>query len=188
VTNQCVALAVKMNPNYYASGVGATREAAATEALAACMKQGGNGIQCWIVQAPCSSDNPNWHSPLPLPPGGSPGMVDPTLVGIWKLTVSSGIWVWQIGADGTYTFHSEAPDNTPSHDGTFETNNGHYTLHAYTMTWDDQGTYTMQGSTAVVMTGKLGTGTWYRIAADPGYSESPSKPASEPVPGITIRR
>jgi hypothetical protein len=184
-----VSLAVKRNPNSYASGVGPTREGAAANALAACQKEGAAGIECWIEQSPCANDNPSWTPPLPLPPGGSPGTVDPGLVGLWKLNVNSGIWVWQITANGTYTFHSEAPDKTPSHNGWFATNNGHYTLTALSMNWVDQGTYTMQGSTEVVMTGKLGTGTWYRIAADPGYSGRPLVPASGPAPApITIRR
>jgi hypothetical protein len=189
VVNQCVALAIKKNPNSYAYGVGPTREGAAANALAACKKVGTGGIECWIEESPCANDDPRWTSPLPLPPGGSPGMVDPGLVGFWKLNVSSGIWVWQISTNGTYTFHSEALDKTPPHNGTFMTNNGHYTLHAASTPWDDQGTYTMQGSTAVVMTGKLGTGTWYRIAADPDYSGRPLVPASGPASApITIRR
>jgi hypothetical protein len=188
VANQCVALAIKLKPLYYASGRGATREAAAANALAACTKEGGNGIQCWIEQSPCSSDNVRWTSPLPLPPGEQQGGVDPALVGLWKLNVNSGIWVWQIAANGTYTFHSEAPDNTNPHNGWFVTNNGHYNLRALSSSWVDEGTYTMQGSTAVVVAGKLGTGTWVRIASDPGYGKSAAGPASGPAPGITIRR
>ena len=52
------------------------------------------------------------------------------------------------------------------------------------MYWDDQGTYTMQGSTAVVMSEKLGKGTWKRITVDPVYGQPGSGPASEP----SIRR
>jgi hypothetical protein len=165
--NGCVALALKTNPLYYASGIGPTREAAAANALAACTSQGGNGIECHIEESPCSSDDLRWASPLPLPPGGQPGSVDRALVGLWKLNVNSGIWVWQISANGTYTFHSEAADSTPPHNGTFTASNVYYTLHAISMTWEDQGTYKMQGSTAVSMKGKLGTGTWVRIASDP---------------------
>jgi hypothetical protein len=33
--------------------------------------------------------------------------------------------------------------------------------------WDDQGTYILQSSGVMVASGKLGTGTWYRIATDP---------------------
>ncbi len=189
VVNQCVALAVKRNPNSYADGVGSTREAAAANALAACKKEGAGSIECLIEQSPCANDDVRWPSPLPLPQTVQVGGVDPALVGLWKLNVNAGIWVWQITANGTYTFHSEAPDKTPPHNGRFMTNNGHYTLHAISMTWDDQGTYTMQGSTAVVMAGKLGTGTWVRIAADPDYSGRPLVPALGPASEpITIRR
>ena len=130
-----------------------------------------------MTLAPCGNDDVRFPSPLPLPPGGKPGSVDPALVGLWGLNVSAGIWVWQISANGTYTFHSEAPDNTPSHDGTFTANNGKYTLHAISMHWDDQGTYAMQGSTAVMMSEKLGKGSWQRITMDPVYGGSASGPA-----------
>ncbi len=163
----CEALATTMKavPNKYGGGWGSTRELAAGQALASCAKAG--GIGCVVRMTPCSSDDPRWASPLPLPSGGKPGSVDPGLVGLWKLNVGSGIWVWQISANGTYTFHSDAPDHTPSHNGTFTAGNGKYTLHAISMQWDDQGTYSLQGSAAVSMTGNLGTGTWYRITSDP---------------------
>jgi hypothetical protein len=176
VTNQCVALALKTSPVYFAYGIGTTREAAAANALATCTSQGGNGIECHIEEAPCSSDNVRWHNPLPLPPGGSPGLVDPALVGLWKLNVSNGIWVWEISVNGTYTFHSESPDNLPPNAGQFTASNGHYTLHAVTEQWDDLGTYILQSSGVMVASGKLGTGTWYRIASDPGYAEPASAP------------
>jgi hypothetical protein len=181
VMNGCVALAIpaKLTPNHYGYGSGATREGAASIALAQCIK--GGGIDCCVVATPCSSDDLRWDSPLPLPPGGQPGSVDPNLVGFWKLNVSSGIWVWQISANGTYTFHSEAPDGTPPHNGTFTVSNGHYTLHSISMQWDDEGTYTLPSSGVMVGVGKLGKGTWYRIASDPGYPDSGSGPASGPA-------
>jgi hypothetical protein len=166
----CVALATpsKVVPNHFGYGTGPTREGAAAEALAECTK--GGGIDCGLRNAACSSDDPRWASPLPLPPGGQPGSVDPALVGFLKLNVATGIWVWQISINGTYTFHSEALDNAPPHNGTFTASNGKYTLHAISTWWDDQGTYSVQGpggTLGIVMSGKLGTGTWYRIASDP---------------------
>jgi hypothetical protein len=177
VVDGCLALAAPVNfvPNLYGVGTGATREGAAAQALAECTKTG--GISCAVSLAPCGSDDVRFPSPLPLPPGGKPGSVDPAFVGLWGLNVSSGIWVWQVSANGTYTFHSEAPDNTLPHDGTFTASSGKYTLHAITTQWDDQGTYTMQGSTAVSMTGKLGTGTWMRITRDPVYAAPGAAPA-----------
>jgi len=178
--DSCMALAVTGGtaPKHYGCAAAATRDGAATQALAACAKAG--GTNCAVGLAPCGDDDVRFQSPLPMPPGGQPGSVDPAFVGLWGINVSGGIWVWQISANGTYTFHSEAPDNAPSHDGTFTASNGKYTLHAFNMYWDDQGTYTMQGSTAVLISAKLGKGTWQRIAADPVYGASGS--------GITIRR
>jgi len=178
--NGCVAVATstKLIPNYFGYSVSSTREGAGTQAVTACSNEGAGGIDCAVQESPCSSDDVRWSSPLPLPPGGKPGSVDANVVGLWKLTVNSGIWVWQVSANGTYTFHSEAPDNTLPHDGTFTASDGKYTLHSIVSNWDDQGTYTYQASTGtMVATGKLGTGTWYRIAADPGYAGTASEPA-----------
>jgi hypothetical protein len=178
--NGCVALAAAPTPvpNQFGLASYPTRDGAAANALAACTKMG--GINCVVTLAPCGSDDVRFASPLPLPPGGKPGSVDPALVGLWGLNVSNGIWVWQISVNGTYTFHSEATDGTLPHDGTFTASNGKYTLHSIVSQWDDQGTYTMQGTTAMVMAGKLGTGTWYRITRDPVYGGSASGPTSAP--------
>ncbi len=167
VMNSCVALAVPATliPNHYGYGTATTREAAATQALAECAK--GGAIGCNVRQAPCSSDDKRWGSPLPLPPGGQPGSVDPALVGLWKLNIDSGIWVWQISINGAYAIHSETADNTAASTGTFTASNGKYTMHGISAQWDDQGTYTLPSSGVMVATGKLGTGTWYRIAVDP---------------------
>jgi hypothetical protein len=176
--NGCVAVATstKLMPNYYGYSTGSTREGAAAKALAACANEGAGSINCAVQESPCSSDDVRWASPLPLPPGGKRGSVDPNLVGLWKLNVNSGIWVWQISEGGLYTFHSEAPDNVLPHNGAFAASKGHYTLHSIVSPWNDQGTYTYNASAgAIVMTGKLGTGTWYRIAADRGYGGPASR-------------
>jgi hypothetical protein len=178
ISGGCVALAGPANPvpNHYGFGRAATREGAATVALAECTK--GGGLDCGARMTPCSGDDLRWDSPLPLPPVAQLGPVDPALVGFWKLNVSSGIWVWQITAGGAYTFRSEATDGTPPHAGQFTASNGHYTLHSISMVWDDQGTYTLPSSGVMVGVGKLGKGTWYRIAADPGHGEPGSEPAT----------
>jgi hypothetical protein len=170
VSSGCLALArpTKLVVNQYGYGTSATREGAAANALAECVKAG--GADCQVVLAPCTNDDIRWPSPLPLPPPPAQTItVDPGLVGNWKFNVGpGGIWVWQIAANGTYTFASEAGDNAPSHDGEFTASNGKYTLHSESMEWDDQGTYTIQpGGNSVVMTGKLGTGTWLRISNNP---------------------
>jgi hypothetical protein len=182
ISGGCVSLAISSKPKYDASGTGPTRQGAATKALAACTNEGAGGNYCWLEIATCSSDDARWLSPIPLPsaapPGAPPRTVDSVLVGLWKLNVTSGIWVWQIAANGFYTFHSEAPDKAPTHNGTFTASNGKYTLNAFNMQWVDQGTYTMQGSTAVLMIGKLGKGTWVKIASDPGFPAPATQPAT----------
>jgi hypothetical protein len=182
ISEGCVSLAISSKPKYDASGTGATRQAAATKAMAACTNEGAGGNYCWLEIAACSNDDSRWPSPLPLPsvgpPGGPPPKVDPALVGLWKLNVASGIWVWQIAANGFYTFHSEAQDKTPTHSGAFTASNGKYTLNAFSMQWLDQGTYTMQGSTAVTMIGRLGKGTWIKIASDPGFPGAAAQPGT----------
>ena len=37
-------------------------------------------------------------------------------------------------------------------------------MHSTNLTWDDTGTYRYQTPKTLVMTGKLGTGTWQRVA------------------------
>jgi hypothetical protein len=182
--DSCMAFArpVTPVPNHYGCAATATRESAAAQALANCAKAG--GINCAVTLAPCGNDDVRFQSPLPLPPGGKAGSVDSAFVGLWGMNVSGGIWVWQITANGTYTFHSEAPDNAPTHAGTFTASNGKYTLHSISMQWDDQGTYTMQGSTAVVMSEKLGKGTWQRITRDPVYGGTASGPGPASAPEV----
>ncbi len=82
VVNACVALASPeaWAPTHYGYGNGPTREGAAAAALADCTK--GGGLDCVVRDAPCSNDNLQWASPLPVPPGGKPGSVDPALVGL----------------------------------------------------------------------------------------------------------
>jgi hypothetical protein len=98
--------------------------------------------------------------------------VDRALVGTWDIQVpnASGIarWVWEIRADGTYDFHADGPGSPPSHSGTFTASRGHYTLVSTTIAWNDTGTYQlMDGNDTMVATGRLGTGSWHRVEADP---------------------
>ena len=184
VMNACVALATTPHPGtQYGYGTSPTRDGAAAVALAACARAG--GANCAVEESPCAGDDPRGNPPLPLPPPAVPPLpVDPGLVSIWQATVPGGIWLWQIAANGTYTFRSESTDQAPSHDGMFTAGSGKYKLHSITMNWDDQGTYTIQpGGNAVVFSGKLGTGTWTRVASSPT-----SPPPTGPVPGVGIRK
>jgi hypothetical protein len=158
--NQCVALAISYSDKWYAYDSGVNRASAANNALTRCRNAGGK--QCALIVAPCGDDDVHWSSPLPLPTGVSGGKVDPALVGTWIMDRNPGQWVWRVAANGTYEFHSEAADNTPSNNGTLTMAGGHYTLHAISLAWDDVGTYIVQSPDVVVATGKLGTGTWKR--------------------------
>ena len=184
--NYCIGLAESFGDKAYAFYVGNSRDESAAGALARC--QSAHGKNCVTVTAPCASDDIRWSSPLPLPPGGSTATVDPSMVGTWELFINPGRWVWRVAPNGTYELHSEAMDNTPSNAGTFSASNGHYTLHAITMSWDDTGTYKVQSPGVVVATGKLGTGTWRRIGgASSNVTKAPAlaKPTGPP---ITIRK
>lgn len=184
--NACVSLAEDVANKAYGFYAGPTRDQSAAGALAQC--RSGHGQNCVTVTAPCAADDIRWSSPLPLPPGPAAASIDPNMVGTWELFINPGRWIWRVAPNGTYELHSEAMDNTPSNAGTFTATNGHYTLHALTMAWDDAGTYKVQSPGVVVATGKLGTGTWRRIGgASANTTRSP--PLARPSgPPITIRK
>jgi hypothetical protein len=184
--NYCIGLAVSYADKHYGFYVGNNRDESAAGALARCQSSGGKS--CVTITAPCASDDIRWSSPLPLPPGGTAATVDPNMVGTWELFINPGRWVWRVAPNGTYELHSEAMDNTPSNAGTLSASNGHYTLHAITMTWDDAGTYKVQSPGVVVATGKLGTGTWKRIAGASNNVTKAPPPAKPSGPPITIRK
>jgi len=184
--NNCIGLAESYVDEAYGYFLGSSRDESAAGALARC--QSGHGKNCVTVMAPCAADDVRWSSPLPLPPGGSTATVDPNMVGTWELFINPGRWIWRVAPNGTYELHSEAMDNTPSNAGTFSASNGHYTLHAISMTWDDAGTYKVQSPGVVVAAGRLGTGTWKRIGgASDNLTKAPA-PAKPSGPPITIRK
>jgi len=95
--------------------------------------------------------------------------VDPGLVGVWTMEVpndqGTARWVWDVHADGTYSFHAEGPGNVPAHGGSFAGFAGHYLLNSTTLSWTDAGTYQLQGD-SMLASGKLGKGTWTRMRAE----------------------
>jgi hypothetical protein len=162
----CVALATSARvPGAYGAALAQDRSSAAASALSQCTSRGGKG--CTVRVTPCGYDDVRWPSPLPLPPGNQPRSVDPNLLGTWSHLINPGYWVLEIGPNGTYTFNSEAGDGVPPTMGTFTASNGHYIMHSTNMPWDDVGTYNYQAPRTLVMTGKLGTGTWQRISTAP---------------------
>jgi hypothetical protein len=89
----------------------------------------------------------------------APASVDQQVVGLWELPVHGGRWIWIIGANGTYEFHSEAPDSVASHNGSFSASEGRWSLHA-TDGYADGGTYQNSPTGTFLATGRFGTAAW----------------------------
>jgi hypothetical protein len=116
---------------------------------------------CFVAQnamRPCTSE---------------PVGVDPNLVGTWDLPIKNGLWVLNILRNGTYNFHSEAHDGTPSHAGTFSANNGHYSLKAKTG-FTDAGDYLFQPPNIWIANGQHGAAAWLR----PDLAQSALRPCA----------
>jgi hypothetical protein len=183
--------AVAISETTYRAGVAygePTREQAERNAVASC-RQNNGGADCksvhWVanscvgiaisrddkaygVSGPETSRLAAWHSALEYCRkfGGRhcSVMIDPQLVGEWFIDMNPGRWIWEIGAGGTYQFHSEAPDLAPTHAGVISAADGKWTLSATAGIADsDGGTYQILGPDKVTMTGKLGTATWRRV-------------------------
>ncbi len=161
-SNLCFALAVNRANRSYGQDFGRSRAQAATKALAQCNV--GGSKSCVVQASPCAGDDARWASPLPLPPPSSTpaSNIDPHTIGTWELSINPGRWVWEIAANGTYEFHSEAADMAPSHAGTFLARGGDWSLHS-TDGYTDSGTYKFLFPDSLVATGRLGTATWHRI-------------------------
>ena len=136
-----------------------TRVAAWTQTLGGC-----NGDNCRLLMTACSGDDSRTSPPFPLPPNVTGGKIDPAMVGTWEVPINPGRWVWEIAPNGTYEFHTEAPDGAQSHAGMIVSDDGVWTLNSIAGYSDqDGGTYLMQGPDTMAMTGKLGFGIWRRV-------------------------
>jgi hypothetical protein len=163
VRNECQALAISYAGGRYGWSDGSNREAAAARALAQCRSTGGKS--CAVVTAPCAGDDARWSSPLPLPSVAAQATADPRAVGTWELLRNPGVWVWRIAANGTYEFHSEAGDGAAPQAGTIAAGGGKWAIRALNNGYTDGGTYLFQTPNTLLFTGKLGTGTWRRVAS-----------------------
>ncbi len=178
--NSCIGLAESYVDKTYGFYVGSARDESAAGALARC--QSGHGKNCVTITAPCAADDVRWSSPLPLPRGGSTATVDPNMVGTWELFINPGRWIWRVAPNGTYELHSEAMDNTPSNAGTFSASNGHYTLHAISMTWVGAGTFRKMQSPGVVVATGLSTRNG-NMEKDPAEQKSDNVAKAPPPAG-----
>jgi hypothetical protein len=158
----CFGLAVSRLDSTYAQ---APAESRAKAPLAGCRAE--KGKACIIQTTRCANDNVNWSSPLPLPmpPATPAAKIDPGVVGTWEYPINPGRWIWQIAANSTYEFHSEAADNAPSHSGVFSADGGRWSMTSTSGFQDvDGGQYNFPSSNAMVSTWKLGTGKWSRVS------------------------
>ena len=153
----CYAVAIHYPGGPYKVGTGANRSQAAANAQQAEANRFG------VVSAPCAGDDVTWSAPLPLPVGLRVTTVDPNAVGTWFNNRNPGRWIWTVGRNGAYEFHSEAPDNATSNTGTIEFHGSSWSLTAFSMKYSDQGTYNYVAPGTLNMTGQHGTITWRRM-------------------------
>jgi TPR repeat protein len=96
---------------------------------------------------------------------GAQGPVDPAVVGLWEIYIPNGQnwwrWTLDIKTDGTYVFEQ---DGVVGHSGTIEAKDGAWRLTSQTDDWTDGGTYQMPNNDTFNLTGKLGPGSWRRVA------------------------
>lgn len=93
------------------------------------------------------------------------------LVGAWEVDVPNAAgathWVLEFRPDGTYTFY--APIN--AHAGTYTVSGDHWSLHATTTPYDDQGTFHLVNQQTLYFQGKYGADEWKRVATPPFFGE-----------------
>ena len=110
--------------------------------------------------------------------------VDPRVVGRWvhqTMNPQGGTvrWIWEIAGDGAYSFRSEGAGGPPAHGGRGRFAEGQWSLQAThgQPGLTDSGVYQVIGSDHVFFVGRLGPGTWQRMADAPA--------AGQPSPGAT---
>jgi hypothetical protein len=95
----------------------------------------------------------------------NPASLDANLIGTWQLPVKGGgNWVWEIAADGTYKFHSEAMDGAPTHTGIFTASANQWSLTATSGIpfYTDSGVYIYQAPNIWMAKGNEGGAAWIR--------------------------
>ncbi|MCC7463180.1 MAG: hypothetical protein IT480_12045 [Gammaproteobacteria bacterium] len=89
--------------------------------------------------------------------------VDRALVGTWQLEWPRPALYWAVRADGVYRMHG--PGAMPRQLGRLEAQGGRFSMNS--AVWVDSGSYRVSGD-ELVITGKLGPGTWRRVWAPGG--------------------
>lgn len=104
-------------------------------------------------------------------PAPAAEVVDPALVGTWKLEWQRADYFWAVRPDGVYRMHG--PGGTRQL-GRMEAKQGRFSMKS--ATWTDSGPYVLRNADTLVITGQLGPGTWKRVW-------TPAKKGSQPPSG-----
>jgi len=86
-------------------------------------------------------------------------VIDPALVGTWKLEWQGPDIFWAIRSDGVYRLHG--PGAKPRQLGRIEASQGRFSMKS--PFWIDSGPYKLSNPEKLVITGQLGPGTWRRV-------------------------
>jgi hypothetical protein len=86
--------------------------------------------------------------------------VDRALIGTWQLEWPGPALYWAVRADGVYRVHG--PGAMPRQLGRLQAQGGRFSMTS--AVWVDSGSYRVSGE-KLVITGKLGAGTWRRVWA-----------------------
>jgi hypothetical protein len=92
--------------------------------------------------------------------------VDPAVVGEWELRVNASRWIIRIESNGAYAFHGEPLSAVKPDSGVFSATAGHWSTRDNNGV-NDGGAYSLASADALVLTGRLGTATWRRVAGAP---------------------
>ena len=101
----------------------------------------------------------------------SADVVEPALVGTWKLQWPRADFFWAVRPDGIYRMHGPGATRQL---GKMEAKQGRFSMTS--PIWTDAGTYTIGTADTLVITGQLGPGTWTRVW-------SPANRGSQQPPG-----
>ena len=104
-------------------------------------------------------------------PASAADVVEPALVGTWKLQWPRADFFWAVRPDGIYRMHGPGATRQL---GKMEAKQGRFSMKS--PIWTDAGTYTIGTADTLVITGQLGPGTWKRVW-------SPANRGSQQPPG-----
>jgi hypothetical protein len=127
-----------------------------------------------VLLAAVASLSPDPRHAVAAPVQVAQAAIDPRVVGTWvnqTVNQQGGTvrWIWEIAPDGAYRFRSEGAGGPPAHAGRGAFAEGQWSLQATSGQpgHTDSGSYQVVGSDHVFFVGRLGPGTWQRMAGAP---------------------